>query len=92
MGIVALDEIAVVAVHGSHQVSERRAHPLRQAASKSGGRGCDFDGKINELPACQTCPILLTLRSQKWGEILRCDGRIILPAENAPPNAGRNGR
>src|SRR5512145_358181 len=51
MGIVALDEIAVVAVHGSHQVSERRAHPVRQAASKSGGRGCDFDGKINEIAA-----------------------------------------
>ena len=36
MRIVPFDEIAVVAVHGSHQIGQRHAHAVGQAASESG--------------------------------------------------------
>ena len=42
--VVTFDEIAVVAIHGAHEVGKRGPHALGQAASESCGSRGQFDG------------------------------------------------
>ena len=51
MGIVPLDEIAVVTVHSSHQIGQGCTHAIGQAAPESGREGGHFDRKIGQFTA-----------------------------------------
>lgn len=48
MGIVPFDEIAVVAVHRSHEISERCANAGSKAAAKSCGFASEVNGQIGQ--------------------------------------------
>ena len=51
MRIVPLDEIAVVAVHSSHQIGQGCTQAIGQAAPESGRAGSHFDRKIGKFTA-----------------------------------------
>ena len=51
MRIVSLDQIAVVAVHGSHQIGQGSAHAVGQAAPEPGRPGGSFDREVGKFTA-----------------------------------------
>ena len=85
VGVVAFDEIAVVAVHRSHQICQGRQYTRREAPAKSCGMCRQFDGQIVELPA-----MARALRDPHWfhqrygltpverGAVARLNGRFII--------------
>ncbi len=51
MGIVAFDQIAVVAIHRADQIRQRSHNSFGQASPEPGRLGCQLDGQIGELAA-----------------------------------------
>ena len=51
MGVVSFNEVAVVAIHGAHEIGQCRYHPVRQAAPKPCRCCCEFDHQVIQLGA-----------------------------------------
>ena len=51
MGVVPFDEVAVVAIHRPHEISQRGQHAGRQAAAEPGRLDGELDGKVGQRPA-----------------------------------------
>ena len=51
MGIVSFDQVAVVAVHRPHQLSQRGQHAARQSVPETGRTPGKFDRKVGQFGA-----------------------------------------
>jgi hypothetical protein len=51
VGVVPLDQIAVITVRRTHEIRQRGHHADRQAAAESGGLGGKLDSEIDDLAA-----------------------------------------
>jgi hypothetical protein len=51
MGVVAFDQVAVIAVHRPDQIGQRREQALRQAAPETRRAGREFERKVGERAA-----------------------------------------
>ena len=51
MGVMPFDQVAVVAIHGAHEIGQRAAYAVGQAAPEASGACCKIDRQVGELAA-----------------------------------------